>query len=188
MSDFESFRRSEPEHQPALNNPILTRVVGLVRGFTGVAGVITFGVLAAEAVLPAPIKPSMLIGSFHGRIEAADANAKRDSTAAFTRTNASAAAEPPGFTAMETEAFRQQQQVLADALQTQSAIANFGDAACVIGQLIPRDDKDWGSTGGFLRNACGVGDQVRQNMVQTLKRGGQDNSVLIQRPRAGGGQ
>lgn len=174
-----------PSSPPAVHTPTLTRVIGVARGFTGLAGVVSIAVLAAEATLPAPYKPSIMIGSFHGRIEAADADAKIDAVPALTRRNAEAAAQPPAFATMENDAFRQQQQVLADSLQTQSAIANTVDAGCALGQLIPRNDRDFGWLGDLLRGGCGMSDQVRQNMVDTLKRGGQDNSVVIQRPRAG---
>ena len=70
-------------------------------------------------------------------------------------------------------------------MATQNAVANSAEAACVGGKLIPRDSKDWGWLGDLLSLGCGVGDQVRQDMMATLKRGGQDNSILIKRPRAG---
>lgn len=177
-------RPTQP-HAPAIGSPVLSRVVGVFRGFTGLAGMVTVVVLAAEAVLPASYTPSMLIGGFHGRIEAADAEAKGEAVAAFTRRNAEAASQPPAFAGMENDAFRQQQQILAGALQAQSSVANGADVACVAGQLIPRGDRDFGWLSDLLRGACGVGDQVRQNMVDTLRRGGQDGSVLMQRPRAG---
>lgn len=175
----------KPSPQPAIHSQTLSRVIGLVRGFTGVAGVMSLSVLMAEATMPASYKPSNLIGSFHGRIEAADAAAKVGPVTALTRQNAEAASQPPAFAGMETEAFRQQQQVLADSLQTQSTIANAADAACIAGKMLPPGDRDWGWLGTMLSQTCGVGDKVRQDMMSTLKRGGQDNSVLIQRPRAG---
>lgn len=176
--------KAAPSTPPAISSPTLSRVIGLGRGFTGLAGIVSLTVLAAEATLPASYKPSTIIGSFHGRVEAADAAAKVGPVTALTRKNAEAASQPPAFAGMEAEAFRQQQQVLADALASQRAIANTADAACVGGQLIPRDSKDWGWLGDMLSLGCGVGDQVRQDMMTTLKRGGQDNSVLLQRPRA----
>lgn len=174
-----------PSPPPAINSPTLSRVIGLVRGFTGLAGVMSLAVLTAEATVPSSYKPSTLIGGFHGRIEAADAAAKVGPVTALTRQNAEAAAQPPAFAGMETEAFRQQQQVLADSLASQNAIANGADVACVAGKFISPNDRDWGWLGAMLSQTCGVGDQVREGMMNTLKRGGQDNSVLIQRPRAG---
>ena len=61
------------------------------------------------------------------------------------------------------------------------------DAACISGKLIPRNNQNWGWLGEVLSTGCGLGDDVRNDMMQTLRRGGQDNSVLIQRPRAGAG-
>lgn len=182
-SDWKASPSSPP---PAIHSQTLSRVIGLIRGFTGLAGVMSLAVLTAEATLPALYKPSTIIGSFHGRVEAADAAAKIGPVTALTRKNAEAASQPPAFAGMETEAFRQQQQVLADSLQTKSTIANTADATCIAGKMIPRGDRDWGWLGALLNQTCGVGNQVRQDMMNTLKRGGQDNSVLIQRPRAGG--
>lgn len=179
-------RQAAASPPPAIQSQFLTRVVGVIRGFTGLAGVISLSVLAAEAALPASFKPSTLIGGFHGRIEAADATAKAGPVSALTRQNAEAASQPPAFAGMETAAFQAQQQVLAGSLQMQSTIANTADASCAGSKLIPQHDRDWGWLGGLLSLGCGVGDQVRQDMMRTLRRGGQDNSVLIQRPRAGG--
>ena len=170
----------------AIASPISLRVLGIGRGLTRFAGLISLGFMIGEATLPLDYKPSTLIGRFHGRVEGADATAKVDAVPNLTRKNAEAASEPPAYAGMETEAFRQQQQVLADSLQTQGTIANTADAACFAGKVIPRDNLDWGWLGALLSQTCGVGDQVRQDMMTTLKRGGQDNSVLIQRPRANG--
>jgi hypothetical protein len=137
--------------------PILGRVLGIVRGFTGLAGAVSLTALAAEAVLPAAVKPSVLIGCFHGRIEAADADTKARAVTALTRLNAEAAAQPPAVAQMETEAFRVQQQALADSLGVQSGVANL---ACVIGTIIPRGG-DGDAIGQGLRGACGVGDHGR---------------------------
>lgn len=184
-NDRPDWKAVTPSAPPAIHSQTLSRVVGLVRGFTGLAGVMSIVVLTGEATLPAPYKPSTLIGSFHGRIEAADAAAKVGPVTFLTRQNAEAAAQPPAFASMESSAFQQQQQVLADSMQSQSTIANGADVACIAGQLIPRDNRDWGWLGQMLSQGCGRGDQLRQGMLNTLKRGAQDNSVLIQRPRAG---
>jgi hypothetical protein len=161
--------------------PILGRVVGIARGLTGAAGAVTLIGLVAEAALPASARPSVLIGAFHGRIEASDADAKVDAIANLTRKNAESAAQPPAVAQMETEAFRVQQQAIAESLGVQSGVANMADLACVIGTLIPRGGDSDALVQG-LRGACGVGDQVRGSMVETLKRGGQSGSTLIQRP------
>jgi hypothetical protein len=173
-----------PQAPPSADRPgppIFGRVVGIMRGLTGLAGAVSLVGLMGEAVLPAAVKPSVLIGSFHGRIEAADANAKVGAVANLTRQNAEAAAEPPAVAQMETEAFRVQQQAIADSLGVQSGVANMADLACVIGTIIPRGG-DGDAIGQGLRGACGVGDQVCSSMVETLKRGGQSGSTLIQRP------
>lgn len=174
-----SFR---PQTPPAVQTPALGRVMGIARGFTGLAGAVSLTVLMAEAVLPASIKPSVLIGGFHGRLEAADADAKAPSVTAYTRLNAEAAAQPPAVAQMETDAFRTQQQALADSLNVQRGFANMADLGCILGGFFPREG-DGATIGQGLRSACGVGDQVRSNMVDTLKRGGQEGSTLIQRPR-----
>ena len=177
-----------PTTPPAIHSQTLSRVIGVVRGLTGVAGVMSLSVLATEAALPAAYKPSTLIGSFHGRIEAADAAAKAGPVTALTRQNAEAASQPPAFASMEASAFQTQQQVLASSLQTDTSIVNAADAACLGGKLIPHDNQDWGWLGSLLSLGCEIGDQTRQDMMNTLRRGAQDNSVLIQRPRANGDQ
>ena len=118
-------------------------------------------------------------------LDAADAQKKQDALAELARKQAQAQAEPPAVAAMETEAFRVQQQALANSLGVQGGVANMADLACIIGGLIPRDDPDANQFGQALRGACGVGDQVRRNMVDTLKKGGQEGSTLIQRPAPG---
>jgi hypothetical protein len=86
----------------------------------------------------ASFKPFVLIGGFHGRIESADASATVDAVAKLTRQNAELAARPPAIAQMETEAFRVQQQAIADSLGVQSGVADMADLACVIGTIIPR--------------------------------------------------
>jgi hypothetical protein len=175
-----AFPQSPPSaDQPG--RPIFGRVLGIMRGLTGLAGAVSLIALAAEAVLPASVKPSILIGGFHGRIESADADAKARAITELARRNAEAVALPPAMAHMETEAFRVQQQAIADSLGVQSGVANMADLACVIGTIIPRGG-DGDAIGQGLRGACGVGDQVRSSMVETLKRGGQSGSTLIQRP------
>jgi hypothetical protein len=172
--------------QPQPQQPSgLARTISMVRNFSLQAGALSLAVIALELVASSPYKPSEIIGRFHGSIDAADAQKKQDALAELTRKQAQAQAEPPAVAAMETEAFRVQQQALADSLSTQSGVANIADFACIIGGLIPRDDPDTDQYGRALRGACGVGDQVRRNMVDTLKRGGQEGSTLMQRPAPG---
>lgn len=57
---------------------------------------------------------------------------------------------------MEMEAFRQQQQVFADSLQTQSVIANTADAACIGAKFASPHDRDWGWLGELLSQGCGM--------------------------------
>jgi hypothetical protein len=161
----------------------LARAIGMVRNLSLQAGALSLIVIAAELVVSSPMKPSEIIGRFHGSIDAADAGKKQDAVAELARKQAQAQAEPPAVAQMETEAFRVQQQALADSLGMQSGIANLADLACMIGAFVPNDRRsDQNGIGDALRSACGVGDQVRQNMVGILKRGGQEGSTLIQRP------
>jgi hypothetical protein len=172
--------------QPQTQQPSgLARAIGMVRNFSLQAGALSLAVVAAELVIPSPMKPSEIIGRFHGSLDAADAQKKQDALAELTRKQAQAQAEPPAVAAMETEAFRVQQQALADSLGVQGGVANMADLACIVGGLIPRDDPDADQFGRALRGACGVGDQVRRNMVDTLKKGGQEGSTLMQRPAPG---
>ena len=64
---------------------------------TGLAGVMSLLVLSAEVSLPDRYKPSTVIGSFHGRVEAADAEAKREAIVKLARKNAEASSQPPAF-------------------------------------------------------------------------------------------
>lgn len=170
--------------QPQPQQPSgLARAIGMVRNFSLQAGALSLIVVAAELVIPSPMKPSEIIGRFHGSIDAADAQKKQDALADLARKQAQAQAEPPAVAQMETEAFRVQQQALADSLGMQSGVANLADLACMIGAFVPNDQgSDPNGIGDGLRSACGVGDQVRQHMVDTLKRGGQQGSTLMQRP------
>jgi hypothetical protein len=168
-----------PERQPSG----LARAIGMVRNFSMQAGALSLVVVMAELIVPSPMKPSEIIGRFHGSIDAADALKKQDALAELTRKQAEAQATPPAIAQMETEAFRVQQQALADSMGMQSGIANLADLACMIGAFVPNDRQtDPNGIGDGLRSACGVSDKVRQNMVDTLKRGGQSGSTLMQRP------
>ena len=140
-------------------------------------------VTLGELIMPSPLKPSELMGRFHGRIDTADITAKQTAVVEFERRQAEAHAVPPALTAMETEAFRVQQQALYDSLAMQTTTTNTFDFLCVLGSLIPREASgDWKNVGNGLRSGCGVGDKLRQNMVESLKRGGQQGSTLMQRP------
>ncbi len=105
MPDNKDSWRTGPATPPAptpsaIHTPKLTRVVGLIRGFTGLAGVVSIGVLVAEATLPDSYRPSTVIGHFHGRIEAADAEAKMGPVTELTRRTAEAGAQPPAYSTM----------------------------------------------------------------------------------------
>ena len=104
--DFLEQRIGQPPAQPSG----LARFIGMVRNFSLQAGALSLAVIAAEQVVPSPMKPSEIIGRFHGSLDAADAQRKQDALAELTRKQAQAQAEPPAVAAMETEAFRVQQQ------------------------------------------------------------------------------
>lgn len=157
------FQPMQPMHQQQLPTA-LTRFVGLLRALTGTA--MTAGVLliAAELVLPGPVKPSQVMGGFYGKIVAAESIAAQDTLAAQTRKGAEAQALPPVVA-----------QRIDHSLEVQTGIANLADLACIVGQFMPREDPenpDLSAVGDKLRTqACGLGDAMRTNMAETLRHG-----------------
>jgi hypothetical protein len=145
-----------PQQQPPA---AMARLFGIVRSLSGTAGAIALVVIAAQQVLPESAKPSTLIGGLYGKMVAAESGAAQDTLAQQQRKATEAQALPPVIA-----------QRIDRSLETQTTIANTADVACAAGALMPLDNSDWGKVGQSLRQACGVGDQVRKNMAGTLRR------------------
>ena len=93
---YKSFQNMQPQQQPPQQIPTaLTRFVGIVRALRGTAMTAGIILIAAELILPAPIKPSKLMGSFYGKVVAAESSTAQDMLAAQTRKGAEAPALLP---------------------------------------------------------------------------------------------
>ena len=145
-----------PQQQPPA---AMARLFSLVRAMSGTAGAIALVIIAAQQVLPDAVKPSTLVGGLYGKMVAAESDAAQDMLARQQRKATEAQALPPVIA-----------QRIDRSLETQTTIANTADVACVLGAFMPRDNSDWGKFGQGLSQACGIGDQVRKNMADTLRR------------------
>ena len=142
-------------------------------------------VVVGDKILAPEYKPSVLIGGFAGNTESAETRAKQSAAIEFMRLQAEANAYAQARAQMEAEAFRKQQEKLGETQNVESTLAQLGDLACLVGQLIPSDARDaetrgWGQG---LRTTCGFGDQMRDTMTQQLARAGRNGSAII--PRTG---
>lgn len=160
----------------------VTRALAFARTMTTQAASLVVITGFLQLVMPAGYTPGDMLGKFHGGIEKAETSTKADAVVSLAERTATAQATPPAIVAMETEAFRVQQQKLAESLETQSTIANLADWACLFGAFVPPNDPNWKDVGEGLRSGCGVGDNVRDNMINKLANGGRAGSTLIQRP------
>jgi hypothetical protein len=171
---------------PSQGGALFTRAQNFLSGLTGKAFTFAVVLIAAEYVLPEPYKPSTRIGFFHGSIEANDTDAKRIAVVETLRRQTETQTVPQ----MELDAFQRQQQIVAQSLETQAAIANFTDLLCAVGsaipaETVPRDYRDTvGAALNLGRSACGVSDGIRENMVDQMKSAGQRGSTLFKRPNA----
>lgn len=171
---------------PSQGGALFTRAQNFLSGLSG--RVVTFAMLiiVAEYALPEAYKPSTRIGWFHGSIEANDTDAKRIAIVETLRRQTETQTVPQ----MELDAFQRQQQIVAQSLETQAAIANFTDFACAVSSAIPAESvpRDYRDTVGAAlnlgRSACGVSDGIRENMVDQMKTAGQRGSTLFKRPNA----
>ena len=162
----------------------LARFIGLARGFALNTVALSVAVFVAEKVLAPEFKPSVLIGGTLGKIETEETRAKQEAVVEFNRRNAEAQAAAQARAAIETEISRKQQEITAESLTGQSAMANLADWGCILGQLVPRDASDgWQSFGAVARSGCGASARIRQNMVQEQARAGrQGGSIQDRRP------
>lgn len=167
-----------PTHFPPMAAPpppgALTRVMRIIRGITLPTIAISGLLIAGETIMPPSLKPSDWIGSFHGNIEAADANAKREALVELARRQAEEVAREQGKVQMELAILQQQMLTLHESMTGLSDQANVADWVCIAGRLMSgtsnRDARDWGRT---MAGACGYSDSVReqqQAQYQALSR------------------
>lgn len=161
----------------------IARSLGFLRTLVPQAIVLAAGVIVAEAALPPSLKPSTLLGHFHGSLDTAEINAKQGAVVRLEEEMTTARTAPPANWQMEAQIAAQQQQAVAEALQGQAGMANLADTSCILGGVLGalNINPDWNNVGKAMAGACGVGDGIRANMADTLAKTGRDNSALVQR-------
>ena len=141
------------------------RAIGLARAIASKAILAVAVVYVLENTMPAPYRPSDVLGRFHGNIEATDLGTKTDAMGRLTRRQAEEQLLP-----------QSQIKVIEDSLETQKQASNIADAGCFIGQFFTTDPRsDWKGMGDIMRSGCGKGDAIRKNMMDTLNRGVKSN-------------
>jgi len=194
-----------PPHPQTSTSPQAFNIPGVTKPAGGVDRMIAFArtltlssvglavlVFILQAAMPAGSKPSDLIGGFHGATETAELKAKQEMTAEYERKLADAKAAPPANWQMEAEAFRQQQQAVANSLATQETAANLADAACLGSGLVTAifgDTKDMRDLRDGMQQGCAAAAAIRQNMVQEHAKAARQGSALVPRstPATGAG-
>jgi len=187
MSDRQAYQpmhnQSAGGGQPYAATGGIARSLGYLRALVPQAIVLAACVIVAEAALPPAAKPSTLLGSFHGSLDTAEINAKQGAVVQFEEDMTSARTAPPANWQMEAQVAAQQQQAVAEALQAQAGMANLADLACVTGGILGALNLggEWNQAGEKMTGACGVGDQFRKSMADTLATTARDNSALVKR-------
>ena len=163
----------------------LARTLGYARALMTKA-VIVFGIGAvAELTAPHILKPSVLFGTFSGRHDQAQLEAARAAQVETARQIAIVQAAPPATYQQETIILQQQQQALASTFGTQSLFANLGDAACIAARLWNDPGRDWRELRDTMRDlGCGLGDELRGNMVGQLSQAGRAGGAIVPRTAA----
>lgn len=167
--------------QPYAATGGIARTLGLLRTLVPQVIVLAAGVVVLEAALPPAVKPSTLLGSFHGSLDTAEINAKQDAAVKFEEGMTGARTAPPANWQMEAQVAAQQQQAVAEALQAQAGMANLADLACLGSLLFGPDAFDSPEISSGLKQGCGMGDRIRTNMADTLAKTARDNSALVKR-------
>jgi hypothetical protein len=183
--------QTDTSPQPFFNSPgagqqpsALSRALALGKKLTlgglALGGILYFG----DATLPEHLKPSNLLGGFHGRVETAEIKAKQETTIQFEREKADAQAAAQIKWQMEMEVFRQQQQVMAQSLEAMATAAQIADAACLGSPLVTmfmgntRDARDLQNT---LQAGCAEAKRIRAEMIRIQTEAAQQGSALMQR-------
>jgi hypothetical protein len=160
----------------------VARALAFMRGMSGKAVVLAIAVFGLQAIMPAGSKPSDLIGSFHGGTRSAELDTERAAQVKTAQGMANAQAASPANWQMEQQVSQAQQQAIAGSLQMQQSAANLADAACMGSGLVTAFfGKDGADLAQSMKGACGLGDQIRQNITGTLARTARQGSGVMQR-------
>lgn len=162
----------------------IARALAAARMLSGASTLVVMLGIGAELIFPPPYKPSHLIGAFGGNVEKSEIETKQAAAVEYAARQAAAAADAQARAAIETEAARKQQEVIADTFGFQGFMAQVFDLGCMVGSVIPPDarDPDTKNTGETLRSACGAGDKIRSDIVRQQARAAREGSAIMQRP------
>ena len=183
-------QQGEASPQPFFNvpgaaqPPALSRAIALAKKLT-FGGLVLGGILYfGDATLPESLKPSTLLGGFHGRVETADINAKQEKVIQFERQKADVMAAAQAKWQMEVEAFRQQQAVTAKSLSMMATAAQIADAACLGSPLVTMfmgDTREAREIRATMQAACAEAARIRAEMTRIQAEAAQQGSALMQR-------
>jgi hypothetical protein len=183
-------QQGETSPHPFFNFPgaaqpsALSRAIALAKKLT-FGGLVLGGILYfGDATLPESLKPSTLLGGFHGRVETADINAKQEKVIQFERQKADVMAAAQAKWQMEVEAFRQQQAAIAETLQTMATAAQIADAACLgapLATLFMGDTQQAREIKRTMQAACAEAARIRAEMTRIQAEAAQQGSALMQR-------
>jgi hypothetical protein len=164
--------------------PALSRAIALAKKLT-FGGLLLGGVLYfGDATLPDYLKPSTLLGGFHGRVETAEINAKHETAIQFEREKADALAAAQIKWQMEMEVFRQQQAKIAESLDMMATAAQIADAACLGSPLVTMlmgDTREAREIQRTMQAACAEAARIRAEMTRIQAEAAQQGSALMQR-------
>lgn len=166
-----------------MQKPALVRVLNTARILTSTGALFGVSFLALQAVMPVGNKPSDWLGDTYGRIESAEAEAKRTSIVETARRTAEETAREQGKVTMEISILQHQMDTLHESYAGQIQQAILADWLCTLGQAIP-DDMLNGDTRRIvraLRNTCGFADAIRQQQQAEYAELAMRHAALIAR-------
>jgi hypothetical protein len=164
--------------------PAIARAIALAKKLT-FGGLVLGGILYfGDATLPDYLKPSTLLGGFHGRVETADIKAKQETAIQFERQKADAQAAAQAKWQMEMEIFRQQQAKMAESLDAIVAAIQIADAACMSAPLVTLlmgDTREAREIQAIAKAGCGEAARLRGEMTRIQTAAAQQGSAIMQR-------
>lgn len=163
----------------------LARTIRYARGLASGAVTLIATVAILDWTMPYSAKPSVMLGQFSGRHDEAELDTARRAQVQTAREVAIAQAAPPAAYQQETIILQHQQQAVLSALGTQAFGANLADATCMIGRLWADPSPENRATRDAMRDlGCGLGDDLRANMVGQLAQAGRTGSAIVPRTAA----